>query len=309
MKCTSMRTVRLDEQQRMSANWRRTLPVAALLAAALLWGGSFSAMRFAVQVMSPWSVMWLRMVVALMAILPFIGQLDLRRLRVADWPVLLPMVLFQPCLYFLLESYALTYTTSSQAGVISASVPLMVAVGAWLLLAEPLNPRTLTGLFLSVAGVIALSLAGRASDTAARPLLGNLLELCAMGSAAVNIIMVKQLCDRYNPWMLTMLQVVAGSIFFSPGLILIIRQPPLAWTLPLVATFLFLGACVTLGAFGLYNWGMSHISASRASIFINLVPVIAVTIGWVAMGESLSGLQCIAAGAVIAGVAISQKMV
>ena len=284
-----------------------TLPVFALLAAALLWGGSFSAMRLAVLVLSPWSVMWLRMIVALMVILPFAGRLNFRAFRAADWPLLLPMVFFQPCLYFLCESYALTFTTSSQAGVISASVPLMVALGARVLLAEPLNPRTMAGLFLSVAGVIALSLAGRATDTAARPLLGNSLELLAMASAAVNIIMVKQLCQRYNPWMLTTLQVVAGSIFFFPGLILLIRQPPPAWTLPLVVSILFLGACVTLGAFGLYNWGMSHVPASRASIFINLVPVIAVAIGWVAMGEVLNGLQCLAAVAVITGVALSQK--
>jgi hypothetical protein len=43
----------------------RLLPVAALFAAVLLWGGSFAAMRLSVQAMSPWSVMWLRMAIAL----------------------------------------------------------------------------------------------------------------------------------------------------------------------------------------------------------------------------------------------------
>jgi drug/metabolite transporter (DMT)-like permease len=285
----------------------RLLPVAALLTAALLWGGSFAAMRLSVQAMSPWSVMWLRMVIALAVILPFAGRLKTGAYRKGDWKHILPMVLFQPCFYFLLESNALCLTTSSQAGVISACVPMMVAVGAWVMLAEPLGKRTLCGLVLSVAGVAVLSLGGGSDNAAANPLLGNLLELGAMACAAVNMIMVKRLCERYNPWLLTALQVSAGSLFFSPGLVLLIREPGVIWTAELIAAIVFLGALVTLGAFGLYNWGMSHIPASKASVFINLVPVTAVAIGWMAMGESLSGLQGLAAAAVIIGVGISQK--
>jgi drug/metabolite transporter (DMT)-like permease len=285
----------------------RILPVAALFTAVCLWGGSFAAMRLSVQAMSPWSVMWLRMAIALVVILPFAGRLKTGAYRKGDWKLLLPMVLFQPCLYFLLESNALRFTTSSQAGVISASVPLMVAIGAWMMLAEPLERRTLVGLFLSVGGVAVLSLSGSPDDTAVKPLLGNLLELVAMACATVNMIMVKRLCDRYNPWLLTALQVFAGTVFFSPGLVFLLREARVGWTPPLVFSIVFLGALVTLGAFGLYNWGMSRIPASKASVFINLVPVTAVAIGWMVMGESLSGRQCAAAAAIIIGVGISQR--
>jgi drug/metabolite transporter (DMT)-like permease len=285
----------------------RILPVMALLAAAVLWGGSFAAMRLSVQAMSPWSVMWLRMAIALAVILPFAGRLKTGVYRPGDWRLLVPMVLLQPCLYFSLESNALTLTTSSQAGVISASVPLMVAVGAWLMLAESLAKRTLAGLVLSVGGVAVLSLSGGSTDTATNPLLGNLMELGAMASAAVNIIMVKRLSDRYNPWLLTALQVMAGTLFFTPGLVMLIRHPGVTWSPSLLFSIIFLGAMVTLGAFGLYNWGMSRVPASTASAFINLVPVTAVAIGWMVMGEALSGAQCAAATAVIVGVAISQK--
>ncbi len=288
-------------------NLKKLLPMAALLSAVLLWGGSFAAMRLSVAAMSPWSVMWLRMIIALFVILPFVGRFTLSGYRPGDWRLLLPMVLLQPCLYFLLESYALTFTTSSQAGVISASVPLMVAVGAWLLLGEPLSRKTLVGLFLSVGGVTALSMTGQAGISALNPLLGNSLEICAMASAAMNMILVKRLCDRYSPWLLTALQVAAGSLFFSPGLVLLIGNEAPQWTAALIASILFLGTFVTLGAFGLYNWAMSRIPASKASIFINLVPVTAVAIGWTVMGESLSPIQCLAAITVITGVAVSQK--
>jgi len=75
----------------------------------------------------------------------------------------------------------------------------------------------------------------------------------------------------------------------------------------LLLPLLFLGGFVTLGAFGFYNWGMSKISASNASIFINLVPVFAEIIGWSVLGESLPILQSVFAIIVIFGVWLSQE--
>jgi drug/metabolite transporter (DMT)-like permease len=183
----------------------------------------------------------------------------------------------------------------------------MVSVGAWLFLNENLVRRTLVGLALTMAGVVALTLLNNPGGKAANPILGNLMEMGAMICAAANMIMVKQLSRRYSPWTLTALQVVAGAIFFLRGLWFLLQVPATDWTLPVVLSLLFLGGLVTLGAFGLYNWGMSRIAASRASVFINLVPVFAVAIGWGLLGESLSIAQCIAASVVICGVWFSQR--
>lgn len=247
------------------------------------------------------------MITALALIAPFVGRSTLTSYRKGDWKLLIPMVLFQPCLYFLLESYALTYTTSSQAGVISALVPLFVAFGAWIFLKEKLNRSLVTGLVVTIIGVVALTVLDVPNGKAQNPLLGNSLELIAMVSAAINMIIVKQLCQRYNPWSLTGMQLLAGALFFLPGLPLLVQTGPSVWSMELILAMAFLGLFVTLGAFGLYNWGMSHVPASRASIFINLVPVNAVLIGWIVLGEALSSLQLLMAGVVLCGVVFSQR--
>jgi drug/metabolite transporter (DMT)-like permease len=120
------------------------------------------------------------------------------------------------------------------------------------------------------------------------------------------MILIKQLSSRYNPWTLTAMQLVAGTIFFLPGLKFIIQAPGDIWTLKLIMTLLFLGSCVSLAAFGLYNWGMSKVTASRASSFINLIPVTAIIMGWLLLGESLNAIQCGAACVVTAGVILGQ---
>lgn len=282
------------------------LPILAVVGAVFLWGGSFSAMRVCVQALSPWPVMWARMAVAFACVIPFARRWRPRDFRKGDWKALLAMAAFMPCLYFWLESNALVHTTSSAAGIISALVPLMVALGAWVFLSEALTGRLVCGLLLSISGVAALTLFAEASGAGSDPLLGNILELGAMASAAGYMLLVKRLSDRYNPWTLTALQVSVGLVFFSPGIPGLLSAPAGIFSAKIILSLVFLGGGVTLLAFGLYNWGQSRIPASRASAFINLVPVVAVILGWTLLDESLNGRQLAAAAAAVAGVWLSQ---
>ncbi|EPR44273.1 protein of unknown function DUF6 transmembrane [Desulfovibrio sp. X2] len=282
------------------------LPVLALVGAVLLWGGSFSTMKIAVGAFGPMSVMWLRMVIALVLLLPFAKKLWPRGARPGDWKLLAAMSALLPCAYFMFEANALRFTTSAQAGVVSSSVPVLVAVGAALFLGEPLTRRAVAGLVLSVAGVAGLSLAGAPGVAAPAPLLGNMLEFLAMVSAAGSMLLVKKLCGRYGPWTLTALQTLAGSLFFLPGATELPRAMPWDWPAVPALCVLFLGSFVTLGAFGLYNWGMSRLSAGRASAFINLVPLVAVAGGWLWLGEALAPAQAASAALVLCGVIYGQ---
>jgi len=291
----------------LSINIKKGLPVMALVAAVLLWGTSFSTMRTALLVLDTWSVIWLRMAIGLICILPILPRIIPGAYQKGDWKILIPTMMLQPCLYFFLESRALMLTTSSQAGIISSFNPLMVAFGAWLFLSEKITWQNWSGLFLSILGVVLLTLFEGSQNHAANPILGNFLELCAMVAAAANMILIKQLSSRYNPWSLTAMQLMTGVIFFLPGLKSILQAPSDIWTFKLIVTLLFLGACVSLGAFGLYNWGISKVTASRAASFINLIPVTAIIMGWLLLGESLNVIQCGAAGGVIAGVILGQS--
>lgn len=281
------------------------LPVAAILGAVFLWGASFSAAKTALSSLDPWSVVWFRMVLGALAAIPFARKFMRFSYCKGDWKYLLLMVLFQPCLYFIFEAYALTYTTSAQAGVIAASVPLLVSLGAWLFLSERITRKTVSGLLLSVFGVCGLTLLGDSSLSASNPLFGNLLEVFAMICAAGYMLLMKKLSSRYSPFALTIMQTVAGVVFFTPGAFKV--DWSMHFSLSLLGSLLFLGCFVTLGAFGLYNYGISRISAAKASVFINLVPVVAVCLGWVVLGETLNPIQSIAAASVLAGVWISQN--
>ena len=286
---------------------KNILPTLSIIGAVFLWGSSFVAMRIVLKDLHPFAVMFCRLFSAFIFIIPISIKLFPKSYQKNDWKILLAMVLFQPCLYFLFESNALTFTTSSQAGVISACLPLMVAVAAWFFLSESINSKTIIGLILSICGVILLTIFQSKQVDAPRPVLGNILEVGAMLSACANLILIKKLSSNYDTWSLTGMQIIAGTIFFLPGIRYIINADPSIWTMQLILLLFYLGICVSFLAFGLYNWGISKIKVSRASIFINLIPVTAVMLGWLILGETLNSKQMIAAIIVISGVFLSSQ--
>ncbi len=291
----------------MPVKIKNILPVLSILVAVFLWGSSFVAMRIVLKDLHPFAVMFCRLFCAFIFILPISIKFFPKSYQKGDWKILLSMVLFQPCLYFLFESHALTFTTSSQAGIISACLPLMVAVAAWFFLSESISNKTIIGLILSITGVILLTIFQNTHINAPHPVLGNILEVGAMLSACANLILIKKLSSNYDTWSLTGMQIIAGTLFFLPGVKYIIEADPSIWTMQLILLFLYLGIFVSFFAFGLYNWGISRITVSRASIFINLIPVTAVLLGWLILKETLNPKQMIAAIIIIAGVFLSNQ--
>lgn len=227
--------------------------------------------------------------------------------RPGDWKYLVLMALCEPCMYFTFEAYALTQTTASQAGMITAMLPLIVAFMARFFLGEQVSRRTMTGFGVAIFGAILMSLNGTPEVSAPRPLVGNILELVAMCWGAGYTICLKKLSARYPALFLTAIQALVGSIFFTfPVLVLPWIHIPA--TLPVLpsAAIVYLAVVVSMGAYGLYNYGVSRLPAGQASAFTNLVPVFALFLGWLVLDESLLPLQWVGAACVMMGVVVSR---
>jgi len=281
---------------------------AGLVLSMMIWASSFVALKLAFRAYDPMVVIFGRMLVASICFAAFIPNFRPARpfLR-SDWRPLLFMALCEPCLYFSFEARALELTTASQAGMISAMMPLMVAVGARLVLKETLSSRTLVGFGVAILGACWLSLAGEPSAEAPYPLLGNVLEFMAMVCATGYIVSLKWLTARYSPFFLTAVQAFVGALFFFPFLLLPSVALPAHLDPVAAGAVVYLGAAVTLGAYGLYNYGVSRIPVSRTSVFFNLIPVFTIVLGVMILDERFSTVQYIASGLVFIGIYLSQR--
>lgn len=279
----------------------------ALLAAMLLWASSFVALKFAFGGYHPMQVIFGRMLVASLCFVPFIPSFLRIDWQLKDLRYLLLMAIFEPCLYFIFEAKALANTSAAQAGMITAMLPLLVAVGAGLILKEKVSRMTLIGFFVAISGAVILSLAAQSTESSPAPLLGNFYELLAMVCATGYTICLKHLSGRYSPLFLTAFQAFVGSIFFAFFLLPADVGLPDQWLTGPALAVIYLGTFITLGAYGLYNFGVSRIPASQAAAFVNLIPVFSVMLGFVLLGERLTGGQWLAVLLVFGGVYLSHE--
>lgn len=285
----------------------RILAAAAVICAVFLWGSSFAATKFALGYYPPLAVVAARMAIASILVLPLLGTVKKPDYRKGDWRWLALLALLQPCLYFYLETNALVYTTSSQAGMISALVPLLVVLGARLFLSEYLSGHMLAGVALSITGVIIMTVAGGSQDGAANPLLGNTLEFAAMCCAAGYMLTLKKLSARFHAFHLTGFQFITGAVVFAPFLFTLTADTGEAFALKPLGSLVFLGVFVTFAAFMFFNYAISKLPAGRVSVMVNLIPAVAVMMGWLVMDETLNPVQWAAIAIIMAGVAISQR--
>jgi len=271
----------------------------------LVWGSSYVAMKFALQAYHPLLVVFGRVAIATLIFLIFRKRLGGFPYQRGDWKYLGVMALCEPCLYFLFESYALTYTSASQAGIVAALLPVSVTLMAALFLNERTSLSAIAGFGMAVIGITIITLAGSATRNAPNPLLGNLLEVMAILCASVYTILARYLSRRYSPWCLTAIQMGSGALFFGPVLLLSSASLPTSWAAGPSLALVYLGGCVSVLAYGLHNYGLQHVSASRASAFVNLIPVFAVLLGWWFFDERLTWLQFGGMGLVLLGVWLS----
>lgn len=291
----------------MTIKNNRLLPGFSLVFAMLLWASSFVALKIAFQGYHPMQVIFGRMFVASLCFAILIPLFRKTKWRKQDIKYLLIMVVCEPCLYFIFEAKAMELTSASQAGMITAILPLPVAVLAWGLLKERISKQTLSGFSLAIIGACWLSLASDTSYNAPDPTKGNLYEFLAMVCAAGYTVSLKQLSYNYSPLFLTAFQAFLGSLFFFPFLLLPDVGFPVEVQPTALLAILYLGTFITFGAYACYNFGVSRIPASQAAAFVNLIPVFSVLMGMVILGDRLNAAQWLACGLVFGGVWISSS--
>lgn len=280
---------------------------AGLALAMLLWASSFIAFKIAFTGFDPMVAVFGRMFMASVVFVVCWRRVPVVRPTRSEGLAMAFMAFCEPCLYFIFEAFALQNTTASQAGMITSLLPLLVALAAGASLKERFPARVWAGFVLAIVGAAWLSLAAEAQANAPAPLLGNFQEFLAMVCATGYTVSLKHLSARHHALFLTAVQSFAGMLFFLPALFLPGVELPSALPLAPTLAVVYLGVVITMGAYGLYNYGVSKLPAGQAAAFVNLIPVFSAAMGILILGETFTPFQYAAAALVLGGVSLSQS--
>ena len=286
---------------------KRYLPYLAGLGVAMAWGLSFLFTKGALDYLEPFHLLGLRFAAAIgaMSALRLAGIIKIK-MTASDYLHLLPLAIFQPILYFSAETMGVLLTSASYSAMMIAAIPIVVAILGSVLLREYPNRMQLLFVIASVAGVIFIIMMDNQSITGINPL-GTLALIGAVVSAAFYNIFSRKASAHYSPLQTTWVMMVFGAVAFN--LIALLQHfyagevgsylQPLTVLWP---SIIYLGVASSVGAFFLYNYLLSKVTASQASVFANLITVVAIAGGVIFREETVTWYHLIGTAAILAGV-------
>jgi len=278
-----------------------------LLLLALMWGSSFLWIKIALDGLGPLQITQGRLVLGAAFLL---GMCVVARLRLpsgrAIWGHLALLSLFANALPFALFSYGERTVDSGLAGVLNATTPLWTAVFALLVGQERRpGPMRMAGLALGFAGTVLILAPWQGSGGS----LGGAL-LCTIAASCYGVSLVyssRFVVNRgIHPVALAAAQITAAagwSVLATPAL----GIAPVHLDLKIAIAVTALGLLGTGYAFVLVNRLIMAEGPTSTSTVTYLLPVIAVLLGTVTLGESLSPRVLIGMVIVLGGVMLAQR--
>ena len=306
--------VSMAENSTLSAR-TKFLGYGACAIAGCLWGTGFYFGRLALNEMSVEHMVLYRFLFACVGLLP-VALLNRVRFTASEIRIILISSAFGIPIQFLIQFHGLAHTTVSHASLMVGAMPVLLGVAAAIFAGERLDGIGWSALVASTIGAALIVLGGhRGPATQGEPsLYGDLLVLLSLCTALSWILLSKKLMQTHSPIVVTAYSIVTGTIMLAVwtlGPMLLnpwrthkVAPPPFAHvsTTAWVALAISGLACTATTTF-LWNWGIHHVPASRAGVFLNIEPALGSYLGVKLLGEHL-GPYAWVGGALILGAAI-----
>ncbi|MGG1658411.1 DMT family transporter [Brevibacillus sp. NRS-1366] len=282
--------------------------IAAVLNA-LIIGLSFIFVKMALVIASPTDTLAHRFTMSFVApTIPVLFGWVRLSIRARDILRLLPLALLYPALFFALQTFGLVYTSSSEAGIIQATVPIFTMVMATCFLKESSTWLQKLATLLSVVGVIYI-FAMKGMSVGTGNSMGTILILLSALSLAGYSVLAKKMTKSFHYIDVTYMVTIIGFLSFNAMAVyrhaaegsLSAYFAPFAHT-QFIASILFLGVLSSLVTSLLTNFALSKMEASRLSVFGNLSTLVTMAAGVLFLQEQLAYYHLIGAVMIIAGV-------
>ncbi|MFU8926486.1 DMT family transporter [Acinetobacter puyangensis] len=263
---------------------------AAIVLLCLTWGYLWVPIKISLHTFPPFFFTSLRLLLG--AICLFILQLVLRKNifpEKSEWLKIFWASLLICIGYYGLSTFGMQYVGSGLSAILVYTMPIMTSVLAHFILAEKLNRQKLLGLGFGTLGIIAILWPQLRHLQFNSVLLGELLIILAAFFWACATVYTKKEFASYDKLKLTMWQLLMGGLillglsFFTEDLFSI------QWNTPMTMIYVMYSSVLgTALAFFMWNWIVSQIDASIASISIMSVPLLGIFFGHIQLQEPLS---------------------
>jgi len=273
----------------------------------LFWAGNYVFGKYVIREMSPLWITFSRWTLAMFFLFPIAHYIEKpvwHRVR-KEWLLLLCMGIFGIIGYNLVLYSALEFTTATNAALVSALNPGVIVIFSMILYSEKLSLIQALGFLISLAGALVVLTNGEFERVLQVQF--NVGDLLMIG-AVVMWTFYSLLGRRLSTPPITATAISTGfsvllmaPFAFAQG-IDTARLDSLA-----ITGILYMVLFPSLGSFVIWNLSVQKVGASKAGIFLNLIPVFTALISGI-LGEKVTGAQSLGGFLVFCGVYLTTGM-
>jgi drug/metabolite transporter (DMT)-like permease len=268
----------------------------------ILWGGSFFFNGFVLKQLPPLTVVFLRVAIAAIILLPLLFVYRIRLPKgLSGWKPFFAIGFLNNVLPFSLIVIGQTYIPSGLASILNATTPLFTVVVMAIAGEEKLLLRRIAGVVAGLIGVIILHGDGFGFETGQT--IGILLCLAAAFSYGLSALLARKVLSNSPPLGTATFQMLASAAMMTVVAGLVERP----WQLPMpdAVTWLAvigLAALSTALAYIVFFQILRRSGATNVMLVTLLIPVTAILLGYLVLGESISSREI--SGALVIGSAL-----
>ncbi len=290
---------------------KRRLAIYFLILANTFWGAAPPIFKWALENIDVASFAFLRFAIATILIFPF--AIKKLKIELRDIPKLILFAFLGISINITFFLFGLKFAPSINASIIASAGPIFLIPAAFFLLKEKPKRKIISGIILSLIGVIIILikpfLNNGVDDSLA--FLGNLFFFIAMLGMVGHTVIGRKMMKKYDPVTISFWSFLIGSITFLPQFIYSVSQRGF---LPNIGFQGIIGLAYgimfcSLIAYLFYFYALKHIDACEAGMFVYLDPVVSVIIAMPLLKEFPDTYYFLGASLVFAGIYFAENRI
>ena len=273
----------------------------------VLWGGSFFFNGVVLKELPPLTVVLLRVALAAMILLPVLRAYQIRfPVGLSGWKPFFAIALLNNVMPFSLIVIGQTYIPSGLASILNATTPLFTVLVMAAAGDEKLHARRVVGVVTGLIGVMILhgqDLHGQDPGFQSGEGVGILLCLAAAFSYGLSALYARRKLSNSPPLATATFQLLASGLMMT--IVAAVFERPWQLPMPGMTTWLAmigLAALSTALAYIVFFQVLRRSGSTNVMLVTLLIPVTAILLGYLVLGESFSLREMI--GALVIGSAL-----
>lgn len=262
--------------------------------------------KIALRDVQPLTLAWMRFALAipLLSLIAWRQGAPLPRAR-RDWAWLALAGFIGFTLNYMLVFWGAQFIPSGMASVLQATIPAFgLLLGAWLLPDERLTARMVASI-IGIIGVMVI-FADQLRVASAAAVAGCIALACTALLNGLNGVIVRRNLWHVHPMSTTLCQLLAGTpLLFALALAVEGSPARFSWTPASVGALLYFTIGGSIIAFIGFYWLLRHWATGKAMLYALIMPVVAVALGWLALGEQLQPQSLLGGAFVLCSVGLA----